>query len=62
MPRVLDETPVELGDVHEAFEALLELHEDAEVDRAGDFAVDDVAYLVLVDEVRLLGLFLAALL
>src|SRR5690606_21962670 len=57
--RVLDEAPVELRDVHEAFEALLKLDEDAEVDGTGDLALDDVAYLVLVDEGCLLGLLVA---
>src|SRR3989344_1064811 len=52
--RIFYEAPVELAYVHQAFEALLELDEDAEVDDARHLALDHVAHLIFVDKRRLL--------
>ena len=57
--RVFHEAPVELADVHESFKTLLELHEDAEINGARDFALYRIAHLVLVDERGLLFVFSA---
>ena len=43
----------QLGDVQQAFEARLELDEDAEVGELGDLALDDVARLVAAGDVGL---------
>src|SRR3989338_285510 len=50
LARVLNERPVDFGDVHESFEAVFELHECTEVYESGHVAVVFIADGVLADD------------
>ena len=48
----MSSTPLagQLGDVHQALDAVAEVHEGAEIGQAGDLAGDDVAHMVALEE------------